>query len=295
MIVSQPNLEALRTGFNTAFKSGLKAAASKYALLATTVSSSTKVETYGFLGDFPKFRKWVGEKRIRSMKEQAYQLVNDSFENTVGIHKNQIKDDNLGLYGPMAEGWGKTAGKLADQLVFDALKNGHQRLCYDGQNFFDAEHPVGDSAETWSNINTAGAVQPWFLLDCSQGLKPILYQERQAPTFDMVTDPTDSHVFKTGEFLMGGEARGAAGYTYPHLAYRSTATLNEAGYKAAREAMTTLKDDNGEPLGIKPTHLVVGSSNAAAARQLIKAQTLANGAANIWFNDVEVVEVEWLA
>lgn len=295
MIINTANLEALRTGFKTTFQAGLKSGVSLYALLTTSVSSSTKVETYGFLGEFPRFRKWIGDKRIRSMAERDYKLTNESFEATIGIHKDKIRDDNLGLYGPMVKGWGESAGKLSDRLVFDALRDGHTQPCYDGQNYFDTEHPVGDGAAVYSNMSGADAVAPWFLLDCSQALKPILLQERQAPTFDMVTDQTDSHVFKTGEYLMGGEARAAAGYTYPQLAHRSTATLNAANYEAARTAMGALVDDEGEPLGVRPTHLVVGTSNLSAAKTLIEAATLANGAANIWFKDVVVVEAPRLA
>lgn len=296
MIITQANLEALRTGFDARFKAGLKKSASTYALLATVVPSSTKTATYGWLSTWPRFRKWVGKKKIRSLKEKSYKLVNDSFESTVGIHKDEIKDDNLGLYGPMAEGWGQAAAALPDQLVFDALKNGHATECFDGQNFFDADHPVGDDAgTTYSNMSGNDAVAPWFLMDLSQPLKPIIYQNREAPHFHMVTDMTDSQVFQTGEYLMGGEARGAAGYTFPQLAHRCTNTLNEANWEAARAAMVGLKDEEGDPLEVSPTHIVVGSSNYAAALELFGNEKKANGASNKWYRAVEIIEAKRLA
>lgn len=295
MLITNATLEALRTGFRTEFQKGIAAQTPQYAVMTTVVPSSTKVETYGFLSGFPIFRKWLGEKRIRSMKEKAYQLVNDNFEATIGIHKDKIRDDNLGLYGPLVQGWGQDAGALSDRLAFEALANGHVRVCFDGQNFFDAEHPMGrEGAAAHSNINAAGAVQPWYLLDCSKPLKPILLQEREKPNFAMVVDPTDSHVFKTGEYLMGGEARAAAGYTYWQLAYRSTATLNQENYLAAVQAMAGITDDEGEPLGIKPTHIVVGSSNKASARNLFKKANLVGGESNVYFEDVAVVEADRL-
>ncbi len=294
MIITVAALEALRTGFRTLFQVGIAKATPVSDPLITTVTSSTKVETYGFLATFPIFRKWIGEKRIRSIAEKIYQLVNDSFEATIGIHKDKINDDSLGLYGPMAQGWGESAGALKDRLAFDALIHGHERPCYDGQNFFDTDHPMGPEDTATSNMSAAGAAQPWFLLDCSKPLKPILYQQRQAPTFNMVTDPTDSHVFKTGEYLMGGEARGAAGYTYWQLGFRSTQVLNAENYEAAKLAMASLKDDEGEPLEVRPTHLVVGVSNVAAARNLIGKANLAGGESNTLFNDVAVIEAKRL-
>ncbi|CAL4866725.1 hypothetical protein MMA231_00969 [Asticcacaulis sp. MM231] len=236
----------------------------------------------------PIFRKWIGEKRVKSLEEKAYQLVNDDYEMTIGIHKNKIRDDNLGLYGPMFQGWGQEAGALKDRLIFDALKNGHLNTCYDGQFFFDTDHVI--NGVTFANTDADTTVQPWFLMDLSKPMKPILYQTRQEADFNMVTDPTDSHVFKTGEYLAGAEARGGAGYTYWQLAYRSRKTLNAANYEIAKQAMASWTDDNGENLGIKPTHIVVGTSNAAAAKNLFKKQNLAGGESNTYDGELQIIE-----
>lgn len=294
MIITNSALEALRTGFRTEFNAGVGAAAPKYGAMTTTVSSTTKVETYGFLGDFPVFRKWAGPKKIRSMAEKAYQLANDDFEATLGIHKHKIEDDNLGLYAPIVRGWGEQAGSLADRLAFEALAAGNARPCFDGQNFFDTDHPMGSEDTATSNVSGAGAVQPWYLLDCSKPLKPILHQQRKAPTFTMVTDPQDSHVFSTGEYLMGGEARGAAGFTWWQLAHRSTAALDATSYAAAKAQAAAYVNDEDEPLGIKFTHIVVGVSNVAAARNLFLKQNLAGGESNIYFQDVQIIEADRL-
>lgn len=292
MIVSIQTLQALRTGFKALFQKGLGLAKPKSDVFTTEVASTTKVETYGFLGDMPIFRKWVGEKRWKSIKEKAYQLINDAYESSIGIHKHKIQDDNLGLYGPIIQGWGEESGALKDRLCFDALANGHQRPCFDGQNFFDDEHPVGNGVK--SNISADGGQPAWFLLVCSKALKPILYQNREAPHFEMITDPKSDHVIKTGEFLASGEARGAAGYTYWQLAYRSTQPLNKANYEAAKLAIRSLTNDEGEPLGLSPTHIVVGVSTTAAARDLFLKQNLAGGESNTLFKDVEIVEADRL-
>ena len=292
MHVTIATLEALRTGFKSDFQRGLTKATPQYEAFSTPVTSSTKLETYGFLGDFPIFREWIGEKRIKSIEEKVYQLTNRDFEVTRGIHKNKILDDNLGLYGPLVNGWGDSAGQLMDRLAFEALEQGHVRPCFDGQNYFDTDHPMADGVV--SNMSGDGSRQPWFLIDASQALKPILMQSRQAPTFTMIVDPQSEHVFKTGEFLMGAEARAAAGYTFWQLAHRCTGAITEANYVAACQAMEALTDDEGEPLGIKPTHIIVGISNKAAARNLFKKMNLAGGESNIYFEDVEIIEARRL-
>lgn len=285
-------LENLRTGFKTDFKRGLDKVEPSYLKFSTKVNSTTKIETYGWLGDFPRFRKWVGAKLIKRMKEKAYQLINDNFEVTRGIDKFQIMDDNLGLWGPQIEGWGEEAKALPDRLAYDALANGHLNECYDGQNFFDTDHPLGDGVV--SNISAVGASQPWYLLATKKSLKPILIQERQAPNFHMITNMEDSHVLLTGEYLAGGEARYGAGYTYWQLAYRSTQVLNAVNFEAAVTAMAALTDDEGEPLEIRPDMIVVGRSNRVAAKELFEKMNLTGGESNINWKDVEILQSDRL-
>ncbi len=61
----------------------------------------------------------------------------------------------------------------------------------------------------------------WFLVGSSGGLKPLVHVVRKNPTSVQVTDPGDSYVMRTGEFLFGQEADSAAGFTLPQLAVGS--------------------------------------------------------------------------
>jgi phage major head subunit gpT-like protein len=56
------------------------------------------------------------------------------------------------------------------------MKDGFSGLCFDGQPFFDTEHPVypktdgtGDP-ESVSNIVGTGSGKPWFLLSLDEEL-----------------------------------------------------------------------------------------------------------------------------
>lgn len=62
----------------------------------------------------------------------------------------------------------------------------------------------------------------WFIVVEFNGLKPLVYQNRQSPEFVQKTDPNSSdHVFMQNEFLYGVYARDNAGYGLPQLAYGS--------------------------------------------------------------------------
>lgn len=51
-----------------------------------------------------------------------------------------------------------------------------------------------------------------------------------------------------------------------------------------------MKRDSGNPLGIRPTTLVVGPNNRAAAKKIIDAMLVDGGNSNIYYKDVEIVD-----
>ena len=95
---------------------------------------------------------------VKSLSESSYQITNKDYESTVGVPRNAIEDDEFGIYGPMMASMAQVAAEHPDTLVFGLLKNGFTTPCYDGQNFFDDEHPVGDTKV--SNMQ-AGAGEGW--------------------------------------------------------------------------------------------------------------------------------------
>jgi phage major head subunit gpT-like protein len=58
--------------------------------------------------------------------------------------------------------------------------------------------------------------------------------------------------------------------------------------------MMNLKNDQGMPLGVMPTHLVYPPSLESAALTLLNAQFDASGASNIWYKTVKPLMVPWL-
>lgn len=299
MIINKGNLTALFVAFKAAFSAGLGQAASQYALVSTNVPSTTSAEEYGWLGAFPNMREWLGDRVINGMASHGYSIRNKSFEMTVGVPRPAIEDDQYGIYSPMMSEMGRAAAAHPDQLVFNLLKAGASTLSYDGQNFYDTDHPViGANGAVASQANyddNSGSGTLWHLLDTSRALKPVIFQNRKAPNFVAKTAETDDNVFDRNEYVYGTDSRCNVGFGFWQLAYGSRKTLDEANLIAAYTAMTERKGDHGRPLGIKPTVLVVPPSLKFAAMKLVNATTLANGADNVMKGLVEVVDVPWLA
>ncbi len=72
MIINQQNLAALFTGYKAAFNTGFRTSEIYWPKLATLVPSSTSVELYAWLGQFPRLREWVGDRVIKSMEAHKY-------------------------------------------------------------------------------------------------------------------------------------------------------------------------------------------------------------------------------
>ena len=70
----------------------------------------------------------------------------------MGVTRTAIEDDQLGIYTPLFEEMGYGAATHPDELVFGLLKNGHTTNCFDGQSFFDTDHPV------YAEVDGTGAV-----------------------------------------------------------------------------------------------------------------------------------------
>lgn len=296
MIINKANLSALFVAIKTAFNKGLKDNETYWTKVATLVPSTTKEEKYAWLGQFPKLREWLGDRQIKSLALHDYSVKNKKFESSIAIERDDLDDDTYGVLMPLFEEMGYAADTHPDELVFSLLKLGFTERCYDGQYFFDTDHPVGNDdggVVSVSNMQ-AGSEAPWFLLDTNRPLKPLIFQKRRDYAIKSMTKEDDENVFMRDEYRYGIDARVNAGFGLWHLAFGSKALLNSTNFKAARQSMKSLKSDEGRPLNVRPKLLVVGPSNESAAEALIKVSELAGGGTNPLYKSVEVLVVPWL-
>lgn len=295
MIINQTNLDLLNTAYNAAFKKGFTGVAPMWDRVATLVPSTTDKEAYAWLGQFPRLREWVGDRVIQAIKEDAYTLKNKKFEATAEVPADAIRDDQYGVYSTLMESYGQAAATHPDEQIFAALQAGDASLCFDGQPFFNANHPVGMPGfeVAVSNIQ-AGAGPRWYLMDTTRPLKPLIYQKREGYTFVPKVDPQSSdRVFMTDNFTYGIRGRMAAGYAFWQLAFMSRADVTAANVEAAYTAMTQLTSNEGRKLGVKPNVVLCGPSTFFAMRQLIEAQII-NATSNTLYKLLEIVNVPYL-
>lgn len=293
-------LSALFTGYKANFQKGLERARPQWNMIATEVPSSTRSNTYGWLSKFPKFSEWVGERSLKKLAAKGYEVENKDYESTVAVPRNDIEDDQHGVYGMIFENMGEEALTFPDELVFQLLADGFTTECHDGQYFFDTDHPIFPNvdgtgvAATYSNM-VAGDKPPWFLLDTSKVIKPLILQNRKKAEFVTKTDAgTSDHVFMSKEYLYGVDCRLNVGYSFPQLAVGCKTLLDAGRFEAAVAMLRSMKSDGDKKLGTRPTLLVVGPSNEAAAQKLVKAMNDASGASNIHYGKCDLVVSPYL-
>lgn len=271
-VITPSVLSAIFQSFSFIFNDALKGVEPQYQRIAMDVPSSASAENYGWLGQMPRIREWVGDRVVEALNAYGYQIVNKTFESTIAVKREQIEDDVYGLFRPMFAEMGRSVALFPDELVFPLLTNGWTGACYDGQRFFDA-HPVLDANGNTafvSNFTTGSGPAPWFLLDTSRAIKPLIHQKRRPFEFVAKTSAqTSDRVFERNEFIYGVDGRSNAGYGLWQLAYGSTAPLTRASFRSAYQFMINLKGDRGRPLGLKPNLLLVGPTLEFTARDLI--------------------------
>lgn len=297
VIINNKSTDGLFTGYKTLFQQAFQGAPSTAARIAMTVPSGGREEVYAWLGQIPGIREWLGDRVIHSLSRiEAYAIRNRKFESTFALAREDIADDRYGVYTPVVAEMGRAARQHPDELVYALLSRGFTTTCYDGQYFFDPEHVVGGAgaAQVVSNVQP-GTGAPWFLLDTTRSVKPLIYQEREGYTFTQLTQEGSEEVFIRDRYLYGVRARVNVGFGLWQLAFGSRAPLTAANYEAARAAMMAQRGEGGRPLGVTPSLMVVPPALEGAARRLLAAATGNNGASNEWAGSAELIVTPYLA
>ena len=154
MIVNKTSLSNIFVNLSTIFnKQFTLTEATPWQKIAMVVPSSTSQNDYKWLSQFPRMKRWVGEKHIKSLEANNYVISNDDWEVTIEVDRNDIEDDTLGIYAPMAQSAGESARLLPSEIVSELVNGSFSKPCFDGQYMCDTDHQV--AGKSISNKGTA--------------------------------------------------------------------------------------------------------------------------------------------
>ncbi len=297
MDINLTNLRGIYTSLSTIFNQSLGATETFYNSVAMTVPSTTAANEYPRLDDLPGFREWIGDRVALDVGADLYSIRNRTFEKTLAIKREKIQDDQIGIFSTLAAQYGQDGASFPDTLVFPLLKKGESTQCYDGQYYFDTDHPGYNEQGNLISVSnyTPGAGPAWYLIDDTKVVKPMIWQTRKPIQLTQMFSETDPNVFWRNEYVWGADTRGNAGFGLWQLAYKSKADLTKVNYLAARTAMQTIRKRSGEIMPIRPSTLLVPPTLEDQARNMVEAALINAGETNVWAKTAKVVVIPHLA
>ena len=85
MIVNEANLAHAFNGYKAVFNEAFAAGKAHWDQVAMVVPSSARDEAYGWLGQFPKLREWIGSRVVSDIQAHGFTIVNKKYESKLGI------------------------------------------------------------------------------------------------------------------------------------------------------------------------------------------------------------------
>ena len=153
MLINKTNIAAVFKNIVTKFNKALGEAKPMWPKIATEIPSTSSQNDYTWIKDgWPSLRKWIGDKVVKYLSAGKYVIQNEPYESTIGVKRDDLKDDNYGIYSAIASGEGQAAAAWPDEMIADLANGVFTTDCFDGQPMCDTDHPVANG--TVSNKGT---------------------------------------------------------------------------------------------------------------------------------------------
>ena len=208
--------------------------------------------------------------RLRRSPAYEYTLVNKNYEGTVVLDRNDIEDDQLGVYAPALPALGMEAMSNRDFLLWNAFLNNAfagNNVAYDGQLFFSPNHPNAGNApvgvaKTQSN-----------LLANAGKLTPANFNAAYAQ-LGQVTDEMGRPLGVTPDVLVCGPAsREQALLITKAELIQQTSNINRGVVEAADCSLAGELDGSVDVGGHDASHQAVHHANPASGGNLSRSKT----------------------
>ena len=158
--INDKTLQALNTQLNAKWTAAFEASVQDQAsILATQYTSTTASNFYAFLEALGGWSEWNGARQFKDVASQQFEVKNIDYEMSIKMPKNQIEDDQIGMYADivptMVEGWFKKQASLINTVLTT------NPLAYDGVALFSAAGRTY-GANTINNYTTSALAAGTF-------------------------------------------------------------------------------------------------------------------------------------
>lgn len=257
----------------------------------------TMFDTYGSegwvptaLGGMGPSQEWLDKRILHETNEYATRFVGKVYSNGTRTKKEALRVSPI-----------KTAAKLAAQVAQDAQNEPYRRIIaalkaniagFDKDPLF-GDHTYTDApdAPVYSN-DIPGAGEAWYLVNAES----MIEVAAEGADFQLQIYAGDNTAIDFMEDSMAFAWRRVAIYGAGFWAnsIRSKAPLTSENLRAALKRGASFKNDKGQRLGQKYTHILVGQDNAAAVEKLLKAALVDGGNTNIDYGRLQFMVLDEL-
>jgi phage major head subunit gpT-like protein len=151
-------LQAVARGITQSFDNGVRGVSNLCETICTSVQSNSSDEEYGWIGDVPGMKEFLGERQFDQLRAFNWNIRNKTFEQSIGFERHAVDDDRYGYFANVAQAAGVQAARHPDEYFIENLVlNAESSVCYDGQYFYDTDHDVGDSGTQSNDLTYAAA------------------------------------------------------------------------------------------------------------------------------------------
>lgn len=158
-VVRTSALEALRTGLNTSYLEAYNSQRDTvFSQVCTPVTSTKKKLLLAIADMLPQLREWTGERKFHNAAEHSVELTNPHYELSMEVDADDVDDDEYAGYLLQSAGLGERAAVHPDVLLANLAQNAHNIIGFDGQNFYDTDHPIDvkNNVGAQSNYEASG-------------------------------------------------------------------------------------------------------------------------------------------
>lgn len=164
MDINRANMQALFTGYNRIFQDAFQSYAdTTYAQFVGEVNAGTSQIDMPMLEQLTGMREWVDVREIKNLKSDKLTIKARFFEDTVAVKREDVEDDQYGLYNSLFQTMAQNAANLPNDITNELLAAAASAKWMDGAAFFGTTRKYGKetinnkgtSALTYDSFNTA--------------------------------------------------------------------------------------------------------------------------------------------
>ncbi len=164
MDINRANMQALFTGYNRIFLDAFQSYVdTTYAQFVGEVNAGTSQIDMPMLEQLTGMREWVDAREIKNLKSDKLTIKARFFEDTVAVKREDVEDDQYGLYNSLFQTMAQNAANLPNDITNELLAAAASAKWMDGAAFFGTTRKYGKetinnkgtSALTYDSFNTA--------------------------------------------------------------------------------------------------------------------------------------------